>query len=84
MTSETIKTERYTPSAIEPKWQAHWDATRLHETPDDSDKPNYYFVTMFPYPSGDLHVGLQILEAALQVILKRIRHGHELHVLIRA
>jgi leucyl-tRNA synthetase len=57
MTSETIKTERYTPSAIEPKWQAHWAATRLYETPDDADKPNYYFVTMFPYPSGDMHIG---------------------------
>ena len=57
MTSETTKTERYAPSVIEPKWQAHWAATRLYETPDDSDKPNYYFVTMFPYPSGDMHIG---------------------------
>ncbi len=57
MTSETNKTERYDPSAIEPKWQEHWAATRLDETPDDSDKPNYYFVTMFPYPSGDMHIG---------------------------
>jgi len=58
-TSETDRTkaERYTPSAIEPKWQAHWAATGLYETPDDSDKPNYYFVTMFPYPSGEIHVG---------------------------
>ncbi|HAP91634.1 MAG TPA: leucine--tRNA ligase [Arthrobacter bacterium] len=31
--------------------------TGLDETPDDSDKPNYYFVTMFPYPSGDMHIG---------------------------
>jgi leucyl-tRNA synthetase len=56
MTSEA-KTERYAPTAIEPKWQAHWAATRLNETPDDGDKPNYYFVTMFPYPSGDMHIG---------------------------
>jgi leucyl-tRNA synthetase len=60
MASETTgmsKTERYVPSAIEPKWQAHWAATGLYETPDDNDKPNYYFVTMFPYPSGDMHIG---------------------------
>ena len=59
MTSEAQigKTERYTPAAIEPKWQAHWAATLLDETPDDADKPNYYFVTMFPYPSGDMHIG---------------------------
>ena len=55
--TETSKTERYAPSAIEPKWQAHWAATLLDETPDDADKPNYYFVTMFPYPSGDMHIG---------------------------
>ena len=57
MTSETTKTERYMPSAIEPKWQAQWASSGLDETPDDSDKPNYYFVTMFPYPSGDMHIG---------------------------
>jgi len=57
MTSETNRTEGYTPAAIEAKWQAHWAATHLDETPDDAAKPNYYFVTMFPYPSGDMHIG---------------------------
>ncbi len=57
MTSEGIKTERYAPSAIEPKWQKHWESTGLHHTPDASDKPNFYFLTAFPYPSGDVHVG---------------------------
>ena len=56
MTSET-KTERYAPSAIETKWQAHWASTRLHDTPNDGDEPNFYFLTAFPYPSGDVHVG---------------------------
>ncbi|HEY8732247.1 MAG TPA: leucine--tRNA ligase [Candidatus Limnocylindria bacterium] len=55
--AQTGRTERYAPGAIEPKWQAHWAATGLYETPDQSDKPNYYFVTMFPYPSGDMHIG---------------------------
>ncbi|HEV2011969.1 MAG TPA: class I tRNA ligase family protein, partial [Candidatus Limnocylindria bacterium] len=59
MTSETglSKTERYAPSAIEPKWQEHWATSGLLDTPDSSDRPNYYFVTMFPYPSGEIHVG---------------------------
>ena len=57
MTSETTKTERYAPSAIEPKWQAQWASSGLHDTPDSSDKPNFYFLTAFPYPSGDVHVG---------------------------
>ena len=56
MTSET-KIERYAPGAIEPKWQAHWASTGLYETPDGAGVPNYYFVTMFPYPSGDMHIG---------------------------
>ncbi len=58
MTSEvTKKIERYAPAAIEPKWQERWAASGLHNTPDTSDKPNFYFVTMYPYPSGELHVG---------------------------
>ena len=57
MTSETSRPERYTPADIEAKWQAHWDASGLNETPDDAAKPNFYFLTAFPYPSGDVHVG---------------------------
>jgi leucyl-tRNA synthetase len=51
------KTERYSPEAIEAKWQRRWAASGLHQTPDVSDKPNFYFLTMFPYPSGEVHVG---------------------------
>ena len=51
------RAERYTPSAIEPKWQAQWRDSGLHDTPDSAERPNYYFVTMFPYPSGEIHVG---------------------------
>ncbi len=58
MASEVQKrTERYSPSAVEAKWRARWDASHLDETPDVSDRPNFYFLTMFPYPSGEIHVG---------------------------
>ena len=58
MTSETEKKiERYTPAAIEEKWRERWASSGLHNTPDVSDKPNFYFLTMFPYPSGEIHVG---------------------------
>ena len=57
-TDEPHKKERYAPAVIEPKWQERWARDRLYETPDsDPDRPNFYCVTMFPYPSGDLHVG---------------------------
>ena len=50
--------EKYVPAAVEAKWRERWGAAGLHDTPDsDPDRPNFYFVTMFPYPSGDLHVG---------------------------
>ena len=49
--------EKYEPASIEAKWQEEWVRSGLHDTPDDSDRPNFYFLTMFPYPSGDIHVG---------------------------
>ncbi len=64
MTTETTSeatadlSDRYDPSAIEPKWRARWEADQLYRTPDHVEgKENRYHLTMLPYPSGDLHVG---------------------------
>lgn len=56
--SETIKqTTGYDPSAIEPKWRNAWREAAIYKVEDDTDKPNWMSLTMYPYPSGVLHVG---------------------------
>ena len=49
---------RYDPHAIEEKWQRLWKESDAYRTPDESDKPKFYALDFFPYPSGDgLSVG---------------------------
>jgi leucyl-tRNA synthetase len=49
--------DKYIPQEIEPRWQAQWAADGLYATVEDPDKEKFYFLTMLPYPSGDLHIG---------------------------
>jgi len=47
----------YNQSEIEKKWQGRWQDSQLHKVNDDDERPNWFEMTMWPYTSGDLHIG---------------------------
>ena len=60
MTSTTprrARAERYDPGSFEQKWRDRWEADELYVARDDDPREKRYIMTMYPYPSGDLHIG---------------------------
>lgn len=50
--------EEYNPQKIDKKWQKKWEDSEIYKTPDEvKGKKNFYYLVMFPYPSGDVHLG---------------------------
>jgi len=71
--------DNYDASAIESKWQHYWAEHGLYQSARSDDKPKFYLLDMFPYPSGDLHMGHVRAYVIGDVVARyQVMRGHNL------
>jgi leucyl-tRNA synthetase len=71
---------RYNPKEAEPKWRAAWDDADAFLTQDAGDRPKYYVLEMFPYPSGRIHMG-HVRNYAMGDVVARFKRARGFSVL---
>ena len=71
---------RYNPKEIEPKWQNRWRTEDAFKAQPGGDKPKYYVLEMFPYPSGHIHIG-HVRNYAMGDVVARYKKARGFNVL---
>ena len=72
--------ERYNAADVEPRWQKVWKEADIYRADDKSDKPKFYALEMFPYPSGRIHMG-HVRNYAMGDVVARYKKAQGFEVL---